>query len=556
MKIVIALFIWFVNLFGNAYILDSDVNRERYVKLKLDLESYDKRNKRIQSLIMKRGVKAKIIKESDLDKLQSNDVLFLIDSFAISQEAQNKIIDFVAKGGRLVFNFKSAFLNEKGYFTRDKFLVKLTNLKPLGYGYKPGDHNIFVVQHLLSPISIPSAKVIDFVVFDTIPFFKGKTPDLEFTNYSATEPLRFKDKYIPSGALWDGKYKKGGWIYFSFPFYVLVGTYKEWTKTFESIIDYALKGVEVVKYPYLKYDKMTFISEDTEYKYVNFNNFINALQKYDLNGTAFCVGKLAKQYPKLMKMAGNLPFLEISSHSYSHTKLIDKPIKELDEIEINGNNKLLQSLSGQEVKGFRPPREELNNKMKRIIETSSIEYILAKYLQQLRPKYIGNLMLFSRMGTDDYQYLMELDWNKTQIINKMKQEADYITSLNGMYTMSTHTHLMCYKSNIEMLEGLLKHLKEKKYPVLKGIDIANLIFQKDKIKIGYKITPKGLEVVVNNTNNIDIKEFIFRVFYLTKPFNKIRAPLKTELIKYNNNYIDVKIFNLPKKQTINLLLEY
>jgi len=553
---VLILFIFVINLFANGYILNSDVNRERYKKLGLDLEDYDKRNERIKNLILKKGLKAEIIKESDLDKLKSNDVLFLIDSFAISQEAQNKIIDFVANGGRLVFNFKSAFLNEKGYFTRDKFLVKLTNLKPLGYGYKPGDHNIFVVQHLLSPISIPSAKVIDFIVYDTIPFFKGKTPDLEFTNYSATEPLRYKNKFIPSGALWDGKYKKGGWIYFSFPFYVLVSTNKEWTKTFESIIDYALKGVEVVKYPYLKYDKMTFVSEDTEYKYTNFNNFINALEKYDLNGTAFCVGKLAKLYPELMKRAGGLAFLEISSHSYSHTKLIDKSVKELDEIEINGNNKLLQSLSGQEVKGFRPPREELNNKMKRIIETSSIEYILAKYLQQLRPKYIGNLMLFSRIGTDDYQYLMELDWNKTQIIDKMRQEADYITSLNGMYTMSTHTHLMNYKSNVEMFEGLLKHLKEKKYPVLKGKDIANLIFQKDKIKINYKITPKWLKIIINNTNNIDIKEFIFRVYFLTKPFTKIRSPLKTKLIKYNNNYVDVKIFNLPKKRTINLLLEY
>jgi len=553
---IIILFIWVINLFADVYILDSDINRQRYIKLNLDLQDYDIRNNKIKNMIVSKGVKVQIIKEDDLFDLKSTDILFLIDSFAISQEAQDQIIKFVANGGRLVFNFKSAFLNEKGYFTRDNFLVKLTGLKPLGYGYKPGDHNIFITQHLLSPISIPSAKVIDFIVYDTIPFFKGKTPDLEFTNYSATEPLRYKDKFVPSGALWDGKYKKGGWIYFSFPFYVLDTKNKYWKSTFESIIDYALKGVQIVKYPYLKYDKMTFVSEDTEYKYLNFNNFINALEKYDLNGTAFCVGRLAKEHPKLMKMAGELPFLEISSHSYSHTKLIDKTIEELDKIEINGNNKLLQKLSGQEVKGFRPPREELNTRMKRIIETSSIEYILARYLEQLKPKYIGNLILFSRMGTDDYQYLMELDWNRTQIIDKMKQEADYITSLNGMYTMSTHTHLMNYKSNAIMFEGLLKHLKNKHYPVLKGKDIAWLIFTKDKIKLEFKQEKNGIDINIKNQNPYEIKEFIFRVFYLRKPFKKIRSVYKTKLLKYNNNYVDIKVFNIKKHQNLKLFLEY
>jgi len=551
---ILILFIFVVNLFADAYILNSDVNRVRYEKLHLDIWNYDKRNQYIKDIIIKKGLKAKIIKEDDLDDLKAGDILFLIDSFAISQKAQNKIIDFVANGGKLVFNFKSAFLNEKGYYTRDSFLVKLTKLQPLGYGYKPSDHDIFVVQHLLSPISIPDSKVIDFVVYDTIPFFKGKTPDFEFTNFSATEPLRYKGKFVPSGALWDGKYKKGGWIYFSFPFYVM--DTKLWKDVFKSIVDYSIAGVKIVKYPYLKYDKMTFVSEDTEYKFVNFNNFINALEKYDVNGTAFCVGRLAKLHPELMKMAGKLPFLEVSSHSYSHTKLIDKSAKVLNDVEINGNDKLLQKLSGQEVKGFRPPREEINNKMKNVMETSSIEYILTKYLRQLKPKYFGRLMLFSRMGTDDYQYLMELDWNRTQIINKMIQESDYITSLNGMYTMSTHTHLMNYKSNAIMFEGLLKHLKQKHYPVLKGKDIANLIFTKDKIFISSKKVSNGLDITMNNKNHKNVKEIIFRVFYLEKPYNKIRCPLKTKLIKYNNNYVDIKVFNLPAKQTIKLLLEY
>jgi len=557
MRILIVLFITIVSLFAKAYILNSDVNANRYQQLKLDIWTFEDNIKKLKNFIIKRGYKAEIIKESDLDDLTNSDVLFLIDSFAISQKAQNKIKQFVANGGKLVFNFKSAFLNEKGRLTKNSFLETITPLKEIAYGIIPKDNTFFVVQHLLSPIKIKDAKRIEVSLYDTIPLYEGKTPDLEFINYSLTAPLQHKGKDLPSGMLWDGKYKKGGWIYFSVPFYVFSTKDRlttGWQDVIDSIIDYAMKGVSIAKYPFLKYDKMTFVSEDTEYKYVNFLNFIHALKKYDVNGTAFCVGRLAKLHPELMKEAGKLSFLEIGSHSYSHTKLIDKPAKVLQDVEINGNNKLLQKLSNQVVEGFRPPREETNKKLINVMEQSTLKYVLAKNLGQLEPKYMGKLLFIPRIGTDDYQYLMELDWNRTQIINQMKKEADHITSLNGLYTMSTHTHLMNYKTNVVMLEGLLAYIKKKKYPILKGKDIIKLIYKKEHLKIKYTQIPKGLSIDIQNTLNTNIKEFIFRVYFLNEPFTKIRTPLKAELVKYNDNYVDVKVFNIKPNQKFNLML--
>ena len=558
MKHFIVLIISIVSLFAKAYILNSDVNKDRYKELKLDIWTYNDNLKILQKFIIKKGFECEIISENDLDKLKKGDVLFIIDSFAISQKAQNQIKNFVSNGGKIVFNFKSAFLNEKGKLTNKTFLEEITHLKQIAYGIAPKDNVFFVIQHLLSPIKIKDAKRLEISLYDTIPLFKGKIPDLEFVNYSITEPLIHNKKPLPSGILWDGKYKKGGWIYFSFPFYVFSSKDRlknGWQSVIDSIIDYSLKDVAIVKYPYLKYDKMTFVSEDTEYKYVNFLNFINALKKYDVNGTAFCVGRLAKLHPELMKQAGRLKFLEIGSHSYSHTKLIDQPKEELSKVEINGNNKLLQKLSNQEIVGFRPPREETNNKLIDVMENSSLKYVLAKNLGQLKPKYIGKLMFLSRIGTDDYQYLMELDWNRTQIINKMKQEVDYVTSLNGLYTMSTHTHLMCYKSNVKMLEGLLKYIHEKKYPMLKGDDIVKLIYQVDNIDIKFTKISQGLSIDIKNRLNTNIDEFIFRIYFLNQGYNKIRCALKTKLIKYNDNYIDIKVFHIKANQKFNLILE-
>ena len=506
---ILMLILSVVFAFGNVYILDSDVNLQRYKELKLDTDNFHTRENYLKKVIQKYTKKVEII--NSVDKITPKDVLFVIDTFALSKDTQNKIIKFVANGGRVVFNFKIAFLDENG--KRTHFLEKITNLKIKGYATREKDHVFFVVQDLLSPIKIPQAKRLDLVVYDTIPILEGKKADLKYTNWNITEPMRHNGKFIPSGMLWEGKYKKGGWIYFSIPFYAFLHD-NYWNGLLDSIVKYAVTGISVVKYPFLKYDKMVFVSEDTEYKFLNFNNFINALNKYDVNGTAFCVGKLAKNYPNLMKKAGNQKNLEIGSHSYSHTKLIDEPLELFYNQEIKDNNKLLSKLSSQKVLGFRPPREELNKKMIQKMENSSLSYVLAKNLGQLRVKYIGKLMFFSRIGTDDYQYIIELDWTPKQIVENMKREVDFLMNLHALFTLSTHTHLMNYKSNVKMLEHFLAYVKKKKYPVLKGKDIAKLIRENDKIHINLQ----NSQIVIYNTNDLVIKKFIFiRSGCLSKP---------------------------------------
>jgi len=158
-------------------------------------------------------------------------------------------------------------------------------------------------------------------------------------------------------------------------------------------------------------------------------------------------------------------------------------------------------------------------------------------------------MVIPRLGTDDYQYLMELDWNKTQIIENMKKEVDYVTHLSGLFTLSTHTHLMCYKSNIKILEGFLEYVKKRKYPTLKGKDIVNLIYTKDNIDIYIK----NNQIEIFNKNQKIVKEFVFRIYFLTKIPNKIRCALKTKIIK-KDNYMDIKIFNLKPNKVIKVML--
>ena len=563
MKKLILLLFSFVYLLADVFILNSKVNIERYKKLQLNIKVYEARLNLLKDYIASQGESATIIDEKMIHLLQPGDVLFVIDSFALSKKAQGEIKVFVSNGGIVVFNFKSGFLDENGEITEKSFLGDITGLKDVGYGTKPGDHDLFFVPRLLSPISTSkSAKRLDMVVYDTIPIFTGKKPDMEWTNWGMTAPLRYNGKYVPSGNMWDGKFYKGGWIYFSYPFYVFLNGEQVISDRFKymvnSLIKYASTGVAVVKWPFLKYDKMVFVSEDTEYRFAQFSNFIKALQKYDMNGTAFCVGYLAKEHPILMQNAGELKNLEIGSHSYSHTKLIDKTVEQLKNVEINGNNKLLKTLSGQTVRGFRPPREEINQKMLNVIDKSTIKYVLTKNLSQLQPRYRGGLLEYSRLGTDDYSYLVTLDWSKPQIVQRMKEEVDFLTGLNAMYTLSTHTHLMNYKSNVTMLEQFLAYVKQKHYPVLKGIDIAKLIRQRDNIYLDYTPRDTGIVVSLDNENSNTVKEFIFRVFFLRKPVKFAESQnLNVQLIKYpNENYVDVKVFNFKPLTQAKIILRY
>jgi peptidoglycan/xylan/chitin deacetylase (PgdA/CDA1 family) len=442
-------------------------------------------------------------------------------------------------------------------------IEKITSLKKEGYMKRDKEHVLFVVPKLLSPISIPDGKRLEVVLYDKIPIFSGKKPYLEFVNWSMNEPIKGAGKFLPNGALWSGKYGKGAWIYFSFPFYSIDSTEvykKDYHTLFNNMIDYLYNGVKAVAYPYINYDKMVFVSEDTEFKFTSLDQFINEAKKYDVNVTAFCVGFLAEKYPELMKRAGGIQNVEIGSHSYSHTSLLNGDKNKLLK-EIDYNKKLLEKLTNRKVVGFRPPREEIDEKIYKMLGEYKYKYVMEKNIGQLNIKIHDGVITIPRIGTDDYEYLIELNWNKDKIISKIKQEAKFITSLNAIYTLSTHTHLMNYKSNIEILDNVLKSFKKEKYPILKGKDIAFLAKQRQNIETKIVQTQANFILKIKNKNYEDVKNLKIRV-YLNKNVNitgvvSELSKLKVKLIKYKNkNYVDVEIKKLRKDASFDLFLSY
>ena len=545
------------------YILESSNTKNRLKAIGVGSENYINTMKEIKSTLQKRGFSVRIIDEMGLNSLTNKDILLVIDAISISKFAQQKIISFVKDGGSLLFNFDSGFIDEKGNFTETKMIETITSLKKEGYVKRDKEHSFYLAPKLLAPITIKGGKRLEMQLYDQIPIFSGKESYLKFTNWPMNEPMKQGNKFLPSGALWSGHYGKGGWVYFSFPFYAMQSVKEDislFNELFNNMIDYLYKGVKAVAYPYIHYDKVVFVSEDTEYKFSNFKGFIDLAKKYDFNVTAFCVGRLAEKNASLMKEAGSLKNVEIASHSYSHTKLIDDSNEQL-KVEIDLNKKLLEKLTNRTVIGFRPPREEINMKMyKRLAKTHYI-YVMQKNLGSTDVGLEDNLINISRSGTDDYEYLINLDWDKEQILKKIEQEAKFITSSNAIYALSIHTHLMAYKSNISILENAFKFFKKEKYILLKGKDIAFLVMQRKNIDIKVTQTETNYIVHIKNKNYEDVKNLNIRIF-LSKNVNITGvlaefSTIKAKIIKYpNKDYVDININKLRRTTDYDLFLSY
>jgi hypothetical protein len=401
---------------------------------------------------------------------------------------------------------------------------------------------------------------------DMIPIFKSsKIPDFLYTNWEIIstlndEPNKPMDLY-KDGALWHGKYKKGNWVYFNFPLYVLLGMKDNYFKfIFHNIINYLKNPITVSLYPYVDYKKAIFISEDTEFEYPYGLNFATLANQYDINVTMFCVAKLAEKYPTITKKESEFPNVEIGSHSYSHSKIVGTTPEKYKK-ELIGSKEILEKIIDKKIYGFRPPREEIDKTMVGLLLKGGYKFMMEKEKPYLLPKEeYGGIVTIPRHGTDDYLYLVELDWNKTKILNRIIYEANFLTNINALYTLSVHTHLLSYKSNISIEKAFYEYLKTRKDIMpLKGSALAKRYFLKKNIKINNIFYNTKAIININNNNKVAVNNLKIRIY---TPNIKIKSiipeimTLKIKIIKQTNDYTDVEISKINPLSNIALIINY
>jgi len=554
-----------------VYFLKSDTLESMYEKNGMDYKGYQKRLKHFKQLSLEATYDAQDISSDDIESLPKNAKLVALDMMSLSDKETKDIDKFVRNGGRLLFNFTSGFLDTSLKFRKNNLVKKITTLtldEHINTIKQDPKHTGYVITKLLSPLSkyLPEGKGLEFIMYDPLPIYNTK---LEAETYMTSWGLNNyfkgdKKKALTkeqSGLIWKGSKKSGKWIYFSFPSYVFVdGGAANYSKIFKGMLDYLDKDIIPIMYPYIDAKNVIFISEDTEYKFATFEQFYNVSLKNKFPVTAFCVANLAQKHSDLMDKVVTSKYMEIGSHSYTHKKIVgesDAVIKR----ETAGANKLLHTLTNKKIIGFRPPREELNEKIITYLQESGTKYIVAASESRLAPYMNDEILIIPRHGTDDYSYLINLDWNSSQILKQMEIEANILADLNGIYTLSTHTHLMSFSSNINITDKFMQYVnKQKRLSPMNGEMLYKRIMLRDKIHLSSQQTNKKLIMTFSNESAEEIHDIHYELSVAPDiTLGSIESEvigIKTQLIKNSSNTYTLIIKSMKPKSQMILFLNY
>ncbi len=558
-----------------VYILYSSSTQKILLKYGINEDIYKSRLDKFSNLLLSLGYETKQIKERDIKKLPKNSTLCLIDALALKGKTKEDIKNFISNGGKILFNYNVGFSDENAKFIGDSFLNSITKLKfDSEYNYiNLKKEEGYITPKILSPLTKHNShgKRMELILYDNIPVLnspKDLNPDALLTNYTQSQTPSTDKKFNmlslrKAGVLWHGNYKKGKWVYFSFPSYAFfesLESKKYFANLLLGMMEYLQKDIIIRKYPFIDKKNAIFVSEDTEYKFENLLRFSKLSQKYKIPTTAFLVGYLAEQNKDIVKKASINPYLEFGSHSYSHKKIVGKSESYIKK-EIIGSKKLIEKISNKKVYGFRPPREEIDDKMRFYLKKGGYKYVLEQEKDYLIPYKNEDLMTIPRHGIDDYTYLMNLDWDREQILSHIIKEASVLKYLNGIYTLSIHTHLIAYKSNIKILEDFFKFLNSHKdFSPVSGYELYKKIKLNQNIEITDTLTPKNIIVMIKNKNKETVKNFTFKIFTSNQISLKgIASEIEGVKLSFykskDGNYI-VKINSLKPNSKLALFIGY
>ena len=197
--------------------------------------------------------------------------------------------------------------------------------------------------------------------------------------------------------------------------------------------------------------------------------------------------------------------------------------------------------------------------MKKHLASGGFTYILGASEPFLYPKFDlqePSLLYIPRHGTDDYSYLVNLDWSQREIVDEIIKETNFVTKLNGIYTLSVHTHLFSYGTNINILRKYYEYLqKNPNFNPVNGSEIYQKITLSNHLHQTSKVIGNQLIITITNDNDQDIKNLHIKLF--KHPKSKITAgnvDIETVRVNVDNKRSEVLIDKIPAKSTFNIYL--
>jgi len=559
---------------SDIYILDSTYTRKTINEWGLAEQDYSKQLEMFASFFNKSPYKVRRVNESQLASLSSDSVLLILDAVTLSDDNLMNIEAYVNQGGSLLINHQAGFNDPAGNYRGGEFVKSLTGLE-----YNPNaseqlsNEGLFVTPKIFSPVTehLSKGKRLSLVVYEQLPLFKnfGNThPDVLLTNWARSNtPISFDKKVIPldsAGAMWHGHKEKGRWVYFNFPSYVFDAKgsqAQEFDNLLKGVIDFLRLPSQIQIMPYLNYESVALVFEDVEYQYETIDRFIDLANRHQVPLTTFQVVNEALLQPDVLKRSQTSPLIEVASHSYSHGEIVgrDKDVLEKELVE----SKKALSTKDKNVVGFRPPREEIDEQMINTLIDADYSYVLSGAQDNLYPEIIENdFVVLPRTGTDDYEFFVKGNMSFESIRETVALEENLIRSLNGIYTLGVHTHLMTYGENIDILDDILRSMKQNKsINLMTAREIVERVRLANNVEYGVNTTSKNHIINLTNHNQVTVDNLVLRLYWQgSEPVNKITSDIVGSKVSAKHfikrKYSDIHVARLKANANMSIVVTY
>jgi len=196
-----------------------------------------------------------------------------------------------------------------------------------------------------------------------------------------------------------------------------------------------------------------------------------------------------------------------------------------------------------------------------LLKNGGFKYIFGASENRLAPYYRDGIMIIPRVATDDYSYLINLDWDSEHILQEMIHEANTIANLNGIFTMSVHTHLMAFGSNINIIDNFFKYINSQKDMVpMTGSMLYKRLDARRNMSVDITRSSKNFIVTFSNNNPRIVKNVHYEV--IVDPNIKITSVeseiigVKTTLTQETKTKYILNIDSLQARSEIILFLNY
>jgi len=143
----------------------------------------------------------------------------------------------------------------------------------------------------------------------------------------------------------------------------------------------------------------------------------------------------------------------------------------------------------------------------------------------------------------------------------MIEELHTVVNLNGMYTLSVHTHLMTFGSNIKILDKFFAYInKQKEMHPMNGKMLSKRIKQKFKMDFSTQITQKKIIMSITNNNDDEVENMHYEIdvdpTISLKNVESEIIGLKSNLTKLSDSKYLLVVKSLKAKSKVVLFLNY